>query len=47
MKALVGSLAADTGGIQSRADETASSIADLCLAAVAKSHSVLLSDRSF
>ena len=46
MEALVGSLAPDTGGIQSRADEIANSIADLCLAAVSKSHNALLSDRS-
>lgn len=37
MEGLVGSLAPDTGGIQERAGEVANAIADLCLAAVAKS----------
>ncbi|MBP2230904.1 AcrR family transcriptional regulator [Azospirillum agricola] len=42
MEGLVGSLAPDTGGIQERADEIADAIADLCLAAVAKSGHPLL-----
>ena len=35
MEGLIGSLAPDTGGVKVRADEIASEIADLCLAAVA------------
>jgi AcrR family transcriptional regulator len=42
MEGLVGSLAPDTGGVQARADEIASAIADLCLAAVAKPGNRLL-----
>jgi hypothetical protein len=35
MEGLIGSLAPDTGGAKTRADEIACEIADLCLAAVA------------
>ena len=43
MEGLVGSLAPDSGGQQSRADEIAQAIAELCLAAVARPDNPLLS----
>lgn len=46
MEGLVGSLAPDTQGQQARADEIASAIADLCLAAVAKPDNPLLNTRT-
>lgn len=45
MEGLIGSLAPDTAGIKARADETANSIAEMCLAAVAKPGNPLLEQR--
>ena len=45
MEGLVGSLAPDSGGLQTRADEIAQAIADLCLAAVARPDNPLLTVR--
>jgi len=42
MEGLVGSLAPDSHGLQARADEIASAIADICLAAVARPDNPLL-----
>jgi AcrR family transcriptional regulator len=46
MEGLIGSLAPDTGGVPARADEIANSIADFCLAAVAKPGRIPAEQRS-